>query len=139
MLIISRHILLAFLLLLQLLAPLVHAHAFQGATTFGVHLPELEVLAEPVHSVYLQSAETSLVTDTLCVSMNTGIQHKAVDVTTTQDTGHDHPPILPAALALNTQARVNRCVPKVKAWVSQSAKLIFIPSLAPRAPPTLIL
>lgn len=135
MLIIFRHFLLAFLLVLQLFAPLVHAHAFKGATTFGVHLPELEIVLG--HELHLSQykAETILDPDTLCVSMNTGMQHKSFGLALDQDAGQDQNLycLAVSSFKFNTQllASVPHRVVKTPHWV----QLAIIPDLAPRAPP----
>lgn len=135
MLIIFRQFLLAFLVLMQLFAPLVHAHTHKSSLTVGVHLPELEIFATPQERAYLHSAETALDADTLCVSMNTGMQHKPLNVPLDYDSGNDL-----FFLVAQEQIRLHTVTVAMVAQTfpanSQRVDFFVIPSLAPRAPPS---
>lgn len=52
-----RHFLVAFLIVLQIISPLVHAHIGNDGTQSGLHLQFLEVLAAKVNNATLSSAK----------------------------------------------------------------------------------
>lgn len=88
--ILSRNTVLALLILLQLFAPLVHAHVHEHFASQGLHLPGLEshVLAHEIP--VLQAVHCDFDTNNLMVSVNTGIKDQKFEkvVDTEQDNHH---------------------------------------------------
>lgn len=78
MLIVLRKSLVAFLMLLQLLAPLVHAHVGQSSSNFGIHLPELETFNRTSQQVFFQASDALTSMNALAVGIHTGMQHKQI-------------------------------------------------------------
>jgi hypothetical protein len=72
-----RRYLLVLLALLQLVAPLVHAHSGHGFAQFGLHLPNFEIysVATSENVPLLQSLDYSTQLDAI-VSISTGIQNQ---------------------------------------------------------------
>ncbi|NOR70170.1 MAG: hypothetical protein GQ532_10860 [Methylomarinum sp.] len=72
-------ILAVLLVLLQFIAPLVHAHANEGQTNQGIHLPELEHFhSKKSDNAYFSSTQPSCTDDCLTINIGTGIkQNKA--------------------------------------------------------------
>jgi hypothetical protein len=75
-------ILLILLGLLQLVAPLVHAHSSHQFTQFGVHLPTFEIYSTPHYPRFptLQAADYLVNVDDAIVSISTGIKNQTLDV-----------------------------------------------------------
>jgi hypothetical protein len=75
-------ILLILLGLLQLVAPLVHAHSSHQFSQFGVHLPTLEIYSTPHYQRFptLQAADYSVNVDDAIVSISTGIKNQPLSV-----------------------------------------------------------
>jgi hypothetical protein len=132
-----------FLALLQLIAPLVHAHSGEKSPDLGLHVPGLEMYAIK-HDVLMNHDFSSgrfssrpiamfppsLAVEGIMVGVDTGMKDKKMNPVTTSDQSH-HPyqlsPIFKAALA---SFDIN--------FPPQTAQVIsrlFIPSLSPRAPP----
>ena len=72
----SRNFLVLFLVLLQLFAPLVHAHVDEHYTNVGIHLPGLESHDPKFNSPALQAIHYTFSSNNLVVSINTGIKAK---------------------------------------------------------------
>lgn len=71
----SRIVLIGLLALMQLIAPLVHAHASGGGVTGFPHLPELEVLAhQPTNGIEASAGEDR---EDLIVSVAPGLKSHA--------------------------------------------------------------
>ena len=132
---VSRFILVVTLVLLQCIAPLVHAHTHEVLASGGVHLPELERYAKtPERQPVCQTENCH--DDGLVVGMNTGV-HRDVALPVQVKKWL---PDLPLALLLAPIV--------VKTRVSFLVELVFsTPVLnhsvddfvhAPRAPPVLI-
>lgn len=136
MLIIFRQFLLTFLVVMQFFAPLVHAHTHAQKSTFstGLHLPELEVFATAAESVYIHNAASALDADSLCVSINTGIQHKSFKVVVNQNNDTDHNfCLVDAAIALQSTAQISKIY--ATPLVAQCLSPLVSPAFTPRAPP----
>jgi hypothetical protein len=73
MLILFRQFLVVFLVLLQLFAPLVHAHVDKHFASAGLHVPGLELHVAGYDSPSLQAAHCAFSANNLMVSINTGI------------------------------------------------------------------
>lgn len=73
-----RRYLLVLLGLLQLVAPLVHAHSGNNFSQFGLHLPSFEIYstANNQNTPTLQSLDYLAALDDAIVSISTGIQNQ---------------------------------------------------------------
>ena len=119
--------LIILLVLLQLVAPLVHAHSGQGVSPEGIHLPGLEFVTshenENILTISSHSQDHGAV-----ISVSSGIQHKNFSRTNvekiyllTKETHHN---------AVNCQREVN-CLPEgFRVLRTICLRLVF-----PRAPP----
>lgn len=74
---VRRH-LLVFLALLQLVAPLLHAHSGNDFARFGWHLPDFEIYSVENHqnSLSFQSLDCFISLDDAIVSLSQGIQNR---------------------------------------------------------------
>lgn len=136
MLIYLRKFLLLILMLLQLFAPLVHAHAHteQSLQGFGVHLPELEVFTSTRQQAVLSAVNSLQNAEGVVVGIHAGMQHKPLNIHSAQSLDN-HYPLLPPALALGV-IRLTPAVPVTEVFpTTQIAYLLIIPPLSSRAPP----
>ncbi len=72
----SRYLLIVFLVLLQLIAPLVHAHAGKQLLGCGVHLPGLELYELNQPDSLLMAVQGNIDLDAMFVGVNTGIERQ---------------------------------------------------------------
>ena len=72
-------ILTILLVLLQLIAPLVHAHATEDSSKIGFHLPEFEHLNTHHDSSAVDSAHSTETDHCLIINIETGIKQKKTD------------------------------------------------------------
>ncbi|MDD5578051.1 MAG: hypothetical protein PHY16_02070 [Methylobacter sp.] len=135
---IPRKFLILFLAILQLIAPLVHAHAGDKSSSFGLHVPGLESYGIEHNTVILQAVKTLQCNvpmacgsaEGVLIGVDAGIKDKQINT----DTGSDNSYYLhPQTLAVNTSI-----FPFDTNFSPQSQQFIcrlLIPSLSPRAPP----
>ena len=129
-----QRFLLVFLGLLQLVAPLVHAHSHQDFPQFGLHLPTLEIYSvthtEP--SSVMQQNAALFGNDETVVGVSTGIKD-SFSISCDVLTYFVLPLFFIFAVELTT-ALINFSPPPVV-----KAKKIILSLCAPRAPPVLFL
>jgi hypothetical protein len=135
---IPRKFLVLLLAMLQLIAPLVHAHAGDKTRSFGLHVPGLESYGIEHDIVILQAVErlqckVPIVAgraEGVLVGVAAGIKDRRINT----DAGSDHSYYLyQQALAVNTPI-----FPFDTHFSPQSQRFVcrlLIPSLSPRAPP----
>lgn len=66
------------LVLLQLIAPLVHAHSEAIDTVCGIHLPGLEYVQSELKMQAIQANSSSNVVEGVIVGIGSGIEYKAI-------------------------------------------------------------
>jgi hypothetical protein len=126
-----RRYLLVLLGLLQMIAPLVHAHSSNDLTRFGLHLPSFEIystselsISPSLHSIdYLSSLDDAI------VSISTGIKNQQNDT-------YDLSPLLyfpPDSFSI-TLTLVS-CEINFSPQLLQSSKTFLHSPQSPRAPP----
>jgi hypothetical protein len=133
MLILFRNVLVLLLVLLQLFAPLVHAHVDKHFSTAGLHLPGLEIHAFAKNDApVVQALPCVYSNNNLIVSIDTGIKDKHLKKVSTDNTdAYIYPPtLLLQRLALVTEIFYS---PERNLRVHS----FYTPPYAPRAPPLL--
>lgn len=126
-----RTILLTVLILLQFIAPLVHAHAGQNISDQGLHIPGLESYSAPDPGQSLLSSTRMTDADGFIFMVDAGInQHR-------QPKASDRyiPVILPLLTriqAIAEQAPISSPIPLFLPCLSQDP---ILKPLSPRAPP----
>ncbi len=123
-----RRFFLILLGLLQLVAPLVHAHSKQAIPQFGLHLPNLEVYSAVLHAPIVQNTDFLQHADSASVSISTGIQST---VDTDDSLNSDYFPVEPFVFKICLAKAVLNFSPPLEI---KRKKLTFLLS-APRAPP----
>jgi hypothetical protein len=117
-----------FLAILQLIAPLVHAHAGEKVPDFGLHVHGLEMHGVEHDALAFQAIDYDFHSDGVIVGVAAGMKDKQVIVDL--DNGHylhQQAPVFNAAIS-----------PFDTNFSPQSQQFVyrlFIPSLSPRAPP----
>lgn len=135
---IPRKFLIFLLAMLQLIAPLVHAHAGENAWSFGLHVPGLESYGIEHDAVTLQAVETLQCTvPTVCgnaegvlIGVDAGIKAKH----TTTDGGSDHSYYLYQQI-ITANAPISPFDTNFSPQSQQFISRLLIPSLSARAPP----
>ncbi|WP_027148562.1 hypothetical protein [Methylobacter tundripaludum] len=125
-----RKCLVIFLAILQLIAPLVHAHAGEKISSLGLHVPGLEMYGVEHETLMSQALSYDFSYDGIIVGVDTGMKDKHIYVAADLDNSH----------YLHQQVPVFNPVlsPFDTNFSPQSAQFVcrlFIPSLSPRAPP----
>lgn len=136
-----------FLAILQLFAPLVHAHAGEKVSGLGLHVPGLEKYgaahdASVFHAVSYDSSSgrigsrpiatlpPSLAVEGIIVGIDAGMKNKQVNTASDLASGlylHQQSPVFNTAIS---SFDINFS-PQTQLFVCR----LFIPSLSPRAPP----
>jgi hypothetical protein len=126
-----RRYLLVLLGLLQLVAPLVHAHSGNTFAQFGLHLPTFEVYSATKYqtSPALQSTDYLVNLDNTVVSISTGIQNQ-------QNNADDLSPLLyfPPHPFFISRA-LSSCEINFSPHQLESSKTFVHSPQSPRAPP----
>lgn len=126
----SRKFLVIFLAMLQLIAPLVHAHASQKTSIAGLHVPGLEGYAADHVALMSEAASYYASAEGIIVGIDAGIkQHQDKPLA-----DPDHSYYLPQqAVVFKTAISPFDCnfSPQSPPFVAQ----LFSPSHSPRAPP----
>ncbi|MCK9396237.1 MAG: hypothetical protein M0Q44_11670 [Methylobacter sp.] len=117
-----------FLAILQLIAPLVHAHAGQKVSGLGLHVPGLEMYGAEHAMLASQAVDYDSNSGGIIVGVDAGMKDKQVIVDL--DGGHylhQQVPVFNAAISpFDTNFS-----PQAQQFVCR----LLIPSLSPRAPP----
>lgn len=117
-----------FLAILQLIAPLMHAHAGEKAPDLGLHVPGLEMYSVDHNARLFQTVSYDYSAEGIIVGVDAGIKNKPADKVA--DNSH----------YLHQQNSAFNAVisPFDMTTLAQPAQFVcqlFIPSLSPRAPP----
>lgn len=126
-----RQFIITFLVLLQLIAPLVHAHAGKQFPAVGVHLPGLEMYDDVYHTETILQAVPAIVdSEALIVGINTGIQqqHAAISLDTEDGKWINQVTVQPHASQLAFSINFSPHAPPF-------IQPLFNPAHSPRAPP----
>jgi hypothetical protein len=136
-----------FLAILQLIAPLVHAHAGEKVSGLGLHVPGLEMYGVE-HNAFVSQAIShdsssgrigsrpiatlppSPAVEEIIVGVDAGMKDKQINAVADLDNSHYLHQEIPALNAAISPFDTNFS-PQAAQFVCR----LFIPSLAPRAPP----
>lgn len=130
-----RVYLIFFLALLQLIAPLVHAHAGENLSNKGLHVPGLEMYTAGQHAFLSQPANHVSSSEALIIGVDAGIKHTLAQSDTNTDTDiDDHSYYLHQEITI-FNAPVSAFDINFSPQPSPFVCRLFIPSLSPRAPP----
>jgi hypothetical protein len=125
-----RNALLMMLAMLQLVAPLVHAHAGNFKSSEGIHLPGFESYASTQHAVVVKKVNLNHGAEGLLVVMDAGIKDPQDATIETKDIGYALPVTLIVLVASLHHADSNFSPHK------RSFSYRIQPSpISPRAPP----
>jgi len=119
-----------FLAILQLIAPLVHAHAGEKILDLGLHVPGLEIYGVEYRSPQSQAISDDFSSEGIIVSIDAGMKDKQANADTDLDNSHylhQQVPVFNAAI-----------LPFDSNFSPQSQQFacrLLIPSLSPRGPP----
>lgn len=125
-----RKFLVIFLAILQLIAPLVHAHAGEKVSNLGLHVPGLEMYGVEHDAFVFQAVSHDSSSEGIIVGVDAGMKDKQVNTVADLDNSHylhQQAPVFNVAIS-----------PFDTTTPSQSQQFVcrlFIPSLSPRAPP----
>ena len=108
-----------FLAILQLIAPLVHAHAGEKSPDRGLHVPGLEMYGAEHDTLLSQAISYSFSSYGIIVGVDAGIKDNKANLPQT--------PVFNPTLAPFD----NNFTPQTAQFICR----LFIPSLSPRAPP----
>jgi len=119
-----------FLAILQLIAPLVHAHAGEKNSDFGLHIHGLEMHGVEHDTLVFHAVNYDFNSEGIIVGIDAGMKNKQVNTVVDIDNSH----------YLHQQASVfNAAISPFDTNFSpqptQFVCRLFIPSLSPRAPP----
>ena len=119
-----------FLAILQLIAPLMHAHAGEKVSDLGLHVPGLEMYGTDHNALMFQAVNYDDSVEGIIVGVDAGIKNKPINKVA--DLDHSH--------YLHQQdAAFNAAIPPFDLTIppqsAQFACRLLIPSLSPRAPP----
>lgn len=125
-----RFHLVVFLAMLQLIAPLVHAHAGEKISDLGLHVPGLEVYAAENTGLALKAVTYAVDAEALLFGVDAGIKHSPAHTDTDADQsyylhheiGLFNAPVSPFDTNFSPHSLPFVC-------------RLLIPSLSPRAPP----
>jgi hypothetical protein len=127
-----RAYLVFFLALLQLIAPLVHAHAGENLSNKGLHVPGLEMYTAEQHAFLSQPINHISGSEAAIIGVDAGIKHNQIHADA--DTTADHSYYLHQEISISNtpvSAFDINFSPQPSPFVCR----LFIPSLSPRAPP----
>ncbi len=116
-----------FLVILQLLAPLVHAHAGEKGSDVGLHIHGLEMHNVEHDTFVFQAIEHDFHADGIVIGIAAGIKDKHVNTADNSHYLHQQAPLFNTALF---PFDINFS-PQAQQFICR----LFIPSLSPRAPP----
>ncbi|MFZ2313192.1 MAG: hypothetical protein WAV82_11295 [Methylobacter sp.] len=125
-----RKFLVIFLAILQLFAPLVHAHAGEKVSDLGLHVPGLEMYGVEHHALVSQAVSYDSSSEGIIVGVDAGMKDKQINAVADLDNSHYLHQEIPVLNAVISPFDTNFS-PQPAQFVCR----LFIPSLAPRAPP----
>jgi hypothetical protein len=125
-----RKFLVIFLAILQLIAPLVHAHAGEKISDLGLHVPGLEMYGVEHHPLVYEAVNYDSSSEGIIVGVDAGMKDKQINVAADLDNSHYlHQQISAFKAAISPFD--NNFSPQAAQFVCR----LFIPSLSPRASP----
>ncbi|MDO9170110.1 MAG: hypothetical protein Q7U18_13620 [Methylobacter sp.] len=119
-----------FLAILQLIAPLVHAHAGEKMPGFGLHIHGLEMHSDDHDDHAFQAVSHDFSSEGIIVGVAAGMKDKQVTMLADPDNSHYLPQQSPVFKAAISPFDTNFS-PQATQFVCR----LLIPSLSPRAPP----
>lgn len=119
-----------FLAMLQLIAPLVHAHAGEKIPDLGLHVPGLEAYGAKNAGLGLEAVSYTAGAEVMLFSVDTGIRLNP----THADTDVDQSPYLHHEIGL-FNAPISPFDTNFSPQTQPFVCRLLIPSLSPRAPP----
>ena len=125
-----RLFLFAWIVLLQCIAPLVHAHAGESRTMMGLHVPGLEVYGTATATLAIETALDDSSSDTDLFGVDAGINQSQDNPLADADNSH----YLPQTIAVFT-LHFSTFNTAVSPRSPPTACCFSSPSNAPRAPP----
>jgi hypothetical protein len=127
-----RKFLVIFLTMLQFIAPLVHAHASEGNSRQGLHVPGLEGYGFEHNALVSQmkTLQYNASADCMIVAVDMGIKQSRTNLQTDSDSNYY---LHQQTVAFNTV--VSRFDANFSPQPQQLVYRLFIPSPPPRAPP----
>ncbi|MDO9047037.1 MAG: hypothetical protein Q7U66_04775 [Methylobacter sp.] len=125
-----RKFLFIFLAILQLIAPLVHAHAGEKNSDFGLHIHGLEMHGVEHDALVFHAVNYDFSSEGIIVGIDAGMKSKQVN--TVADSNNSHY-LHQQASAFN--AAISPFDTNFSPQPTQFVCRLFIPSLSPRAPP----
>jgi hypothetical protein len=124
-----RLFLVIFLIMLQLVAPLVHAHANEKPLIIGLHVPGLELYGDKSDGLTSQAVNPYIEIEGIVVGVDMGIKNKLIKAATDQD---DHYYLYPHGIVFNQLiSSDNSFSPQSPPFISS----LFTSSHPSRAPP----
>lgn len=119
-----------FLVILQLLAPLVHAHTDQKNPAQGLHVPGLEIQGVEHETLMFQASRYDFSSDGIMIGVDAGMKDKRLDAAVELDHSHYLYQQFPSF-------NPTRSLPDT-GFLLKTAQVVCrlrLPSLSPRAPP----
>jgi len=124
-----RKFLVIFLAILQLIAPLVHAHAGEKVSGLGLHVPGLEMYGVK-HDVLMSTAVNyDFHVDGIIVGVDAGMKDNQINAVDLDDNHYLH------QQATTVKAALSPFDVNFSPQTAQFVSRLLIPSLSPRAPP----
>ena len=122
-----------FLMMLQFIAPLVHAHASEVSPSLGLHVPGLEHYGAEADTLaaQMQTAIYAVAVDGMIVGVDLGLKQNRTHRVDADNSYYLHQP----SAAFN--AAISRLDSHFSVQPPQLVYRLFIPSPPPRAPPSL--
>jgi len=125
-----RKFLVIFLAILQLIAPLVHAHAGEKVSDLGLHVPGLEMYGVEHEALMSQAVSYDSSSEGIIVGVDAGMKDRQINAAADLDNSHY---LLQQIPAFN--AAISPFDTSFSPHPAQFVCRLFIPSLSPRAPP----
>jgi hypothetical protein len=125
-----RKFLVIFLAILQLIAPLVHAHAGEKAPDWGLHVPGLEMYGVKNDALVSTAVNYDLSTDGIIVGVDAGMKDNQINAVADLD---DSPYLHQQAATV--KSAISPFDANFSPQAAQFVSRLLIPSLSPRAPP----
>lgn len=127
-----RKSIIVYLVILQLVAPLVHAHTKAVSQDLGLHVPGLELYAPDHSRVSIEATNYQTHEHGLLVGIDTGLKLTTLFLDDNNDAVFEQKFIVPQpellCYEINFSPQTRQLIP-----------IVFLRSLSPRAPPALVL
>jgi hypothetical protein len=119
-----------FLAILQLIAPLVHAHAGEKTSDLGLHVPGLEMYGVKHDALMSQAVNYDFNADGIVVGVDAGMKDNQYNAVVDSDDSH-----YPHQQAATVKTALSPFDANFSPQTAQFVCRLLIPSLSPRAPP----